>query len=55
MCSAPRCALREGADRVRIAAQLNDVATGSHIWAEHYDLELADVFVVQDETSVAPR
>jgi TolB-like protein len=22
-------------DRVRIPAQLNDVTTGSHIWAEH--------------------
>ena len=47
--------MRKSGDRLRITAQLNDVATGSHIWAEHYDRELADVFVVQDETSVAPR
>src|SRR5205823_13276087 len=32
-----------------ISAQLNDVATGSHIWAERYDRNLADVFAVQDE------
>jgi tetratricopeptide (TPR) repeat protein len=38
---------------VRITAQLNDVVTGSHIWAEHYDRELADVFAVQDEITDA--
>ncbi len=41
--------VRKIGDRVRITAQLNDVATGSHIWAEHYDRDLADVFAVQDE------
>jgi TolB-like protein len=41
--------VRKGGDRVRIAAQLNDVATGGHLWAERYDRELADVFAVQDE------
>jgi TolB-like protein/cytochrome c-type biogenesis protein CcmH/NrfG len=41
--------VRKEGDRVRIAAQLNDVATGSHLWAERYDRELADVFAVQDE------
>jgi TolB-like protein/cytochrome c-type biogenesis protein CcmH/NrfG len=41
--------VRKDGDRVRIAAQLNDVATGSHLWAERYDRELADVFAVQDE------
>jgi tetratricopeptide (TPR) repeat protein len=38
---------------VRITAQLNDVATGSHLWAEHYDRGLADVFAVQDEITEA--
>jgi tetratricopeptide (TPR) repeat protein len=38
---------------VRITAQLNAVATGSHIWAERYDRALADVFAVQDEISQA--
>jgi TolB-like protein/cytochrome c-type biogenesis protein CcmH/NrfG len=41
--------VRRSGDRVRITAQLNDVSTGSHIWAERYDRELADVFAVQDE------
>src|SRR5947207_8846602 len=41
--------VRKGGDRVRITAQLNDVSTGSHIWAERYDRDLADVFAVQDE------
>jgi TolB-like protein len=45
--------VRKGSDRVRITAQLNDVATGSHIWAERYDRGLADVFAVQDEITEA--
>src|SRR5437763_483195 len=45
--------VRKGGDRVRITAQLNDVATGSHIWAERYDRDLADVFVVQDQITEA--
>ena len=45
--------VRKVGERVRITAQLNDVATGSHIWAERYDRELADVFAVQDEITEA--
>jgi TolB-like protein/Tfp pilus assembly protein PilF len=45
--------VRKGGDRVRITAQLNDVATGSHLWAERYDRELADVFAVQDNITEA--
>ena len=45
--------VRKGGARVRITAQLNDVATGSHIWAERYDRDLADVFAVQDEITEA--
>ena len=41
--------VRKDGDQVRITAQLNDVATGSHLWAERYDRDLADVFAVQDE------
>ncbi len=43
---------REG-HRVRITAQLNDAITGSHLWAERYDREIADVFAVQDEITQA--
>jgi TolB-like protein len=45
--------VRKAGDRVRITAQLNDVATGSHIWAERYDRGLADLFAVQDEITEA--
>jgi TolB-like protein len=45
--------VRKGGDRVRITAQLNDVVTGGHIWAERYDRGLADVFAVQDEITEA--
>jgi len=45
--------VRKGGDSVRITVQLNDAATGSHIWAERYDRGLADVFAVQDEITEA--
>jgi TolB-like protein len=45
--------VRRSGDRVRITAQLNDTATGSHIWAERYDRDLVDVFAVQDEITDA--
>src|SRR5882757_9101225 len=45
--------VRKSGDRVRITAQLNDTTTGSHIWAEHYDRDLVDVFAVQDEITDA--
>nr|HEV8012325.1 winged helix-turn-helix domain-containing protein [Bradyrhizobium sp.] len=45
--------VRKGGDRIRITVQLNDVSTGSHIWAERYDRSLADVFAVQDEITEA--
>jgi TolB-like protein len=45
--------VRKSGDRVRITAQLIDVETGSHIWAERYDRDIADVFAVQDEITEA--
>src|SRR5947209_6990316 len=45
--------VRRSGNRVRISAQLNDAATGSHLWAERYDRELADIFAVQDEITEA--
>jgi len=44
---------RKAGERVRITVQLNDVTTGSHLWAERYDRNLADVFAVQDEITDA--
>ena len=40
--------VRRSAQQVRISAQLVDAASGKHIWAERYDLELTEVFAVQD-------
>ena len=34
--------LRKSGQRVRISAQLIDATSGSHIWAERYDLELTE-------------
>jgi TolB-like protein len=36
-------------DRLRVNAQLIDAKTGTHIWADRYDRDMADVFLVQDE------
>jgi len=41
--------VRKASNRVRITAQLIEAATGTHIWAERYDRDLADAFAVQDE------
>ena len=41
--------VRKAGSRVRITAQLIDVSTGNHVWAERYDRELQDIFEVQDE------
>ena len=45
--------VRKVGERVRITVQLNNVATGSHIWAERYDRDLTDVFALQDEITEA--
>ena len=44
--------IRRVGNRVRIAAQLIDAATGAHLWAERYDRELTDIFAVQDEVTL---
>jgi tetratricopeptide (TPR) repeat protein len=41
--------VRRSGQRIRITAQLVDASTGTHIWAERYDRELAEIFAVQDE------
>jgi adenylate cyclase len=43
--------LRKAGNRLRITAQLIEVATGSHLWADRYDRDVADVFAVQDEVT----
>jgi hypothetical protein len=41
--------LRKSGQHVRISAQLVDAISGKHIWAERYDLELTEVFAIQDD------
>lgn len=41
--------VRKAGKRVRIVAQLIDGETGGHLWAERYDRDLVDVFLVQDD------
>ncbi len=45
--------LRKSGNRVRLTAQLIEAETGKHVWAERYDRDLADIFVVQDEITLA--
>ena len=35
--------------RVRVSAQLIDARSDTHLWAEHYDRDVADVFAIQSE------
>jgi len=44
--------VRKDKDKVRITAQLIDALTGHHLWAERYDRNLKDIFVVQDEITM---
>ncbi len=41
--------VRRSGNRVRITAQLVNVADGYQIWSERYDRELTDIFELQDE------
>ena len=36
-------------DRIRVTAQLIDARTDNHLWAEHYDRNVTDVFAIQSE------
>lgn len=41
--------VQKAGKRIRINAQLTDVRSGHHLWAERFDRELDDVFAIQDE------
>jgi TolB-like protein len=41
--------VRKSGQQIRISAQLVEATSGKHIWAERYDLELTEVFAIQDE------
>jgi TolB-like protein len=41
--------VQRSANRVRVSAQLIDARNDTHVWAEKYDRDLADVFAIQSE------
>jgi TolB-like protein len=45
--------VRKAAGRVRITAQLIDATNGTHLWADHFDGSLEDIFELQDKVAVS--
>jgi adenylate cyclase len=45
--------IRKAGSRIRVTTRLVDAATGRQLWAEHYDRDVADVFLVQDEIAAS--
>src|SRR5579862_4350267 len=45
--------VRRSGNRVRVTAQLINVADGFHLWSERYDREMTDIFAIQDEITQA--
>ena len=44
--------VRRDGDRVRIVAQLIDAETDHHLWAETYDRQLTDIFMIQTDVAL---
>ena len=44
--------VRTAGDRLRVTAQLTDVASGFQLWSERFDRKAEDVFAVQDEIAM---
>lgn len=45
--------VRRAGDRLRVTGQLVDAETGAHLWAEHFDGQVEDVFDLQDRITGA--
>src|SRR4051794_3758191 len=45
--------VRKAGNRVRITGQLIDSITGAHLWADHFDGGLGDVFGLQDKVTAS--
>ncbi len=45
--------VRKAGQKLRITAQLINVADGYHLWSERFDREMTDVFAIQDEIAQA--
>ena len=41
--------VRRVGNRIRVSVQLIDARTDTHLWAEHYERDVADVFAIQSE------
>jgi adenylate cyclase len=46
-----RGSVRREGPRVRLSVQLLEAGTGKHLWAQRFDREVEDVFLVQDEVT----
>ena len=45
--------VQKAGNRIRVIAQLIKAADGSHLWSKNFDLDLEDVFAIQDEIATA--
>jgi adenylate cyclase len=45
--------VRKAANRMRITGQLIDAISGAHLWADHFDGSLEDVFELQDNVALS--
>jgi len=45
--------VRSAGGRLRVTAQLIDVASGQYLWSETYDRKIEDLFAIQEEISTA--
>jgi serine/threonine protein kinase/Flp pilus assembly protein TadD len=45
--------VRKSGNKLRITAQLINVADGYHLWSQRFDREMEDIFAIQDEISLA--
>jgi adenylate cyclase len=45
--------VRKSGNRLRISAQLNDAVSDTHLWADHFDGPMEDVFELQDSVALS--
>jgi len=53
VCTVLEGSVRKAGNRLRITAQLVNVADGYHLWSERYDRQMEDIFEIQDEIALA--
>jgi TolB-like protein/tetratricopeptide (TPR) repeat protein len=41
--------VRQIGEKVRVTAQLTDARTGTHLWTDHYERDLGDLFAIQSD------